>query len=155
MLKSDLTQNQIGGSINVARNILESDLINKSIVIIEKGPSQIFRSTIELICEVIQNIPTCVTTMIEKNIFNIIGDAFNNKNRILKTEELSSICYFFYILEFHNFTKNLINLDNYFDMFCELLLKFDNSHIINSELIQIIGSKIHDFLLSSNAKQKD
>lgn len=42
-----------------------------------------------------------------------------------------------------------------FKIYNEMLLSFDNRYIISQEVIHLLGSKIHDFLLSSNERQSE
>jgi len=43
MLKSDISSNQMGGSINVARLIIDSSLISLSVNIFKNGPSSLIK----------------------------------------------------------------------------------------------------------------
>jgi len=110
MLKSDISNNQIGGSINVARLIIDSELLELSVSIIKFGPRQLIRSTVELVCEIMQNIPTSINTLVERNVIASMAELFQEKYRSLHTEEKMSMCYLFYILEFHNATRNMYDL---------------------------------------------
>lgn len=107
MLKSDISNNQIGGSINVARLIIDSELLELSVQIIKFGPRQLIRSTVELVCEIMQNIPTSINTLVERNVIASMAELFQEQYRPLHTEEKMSMCYLFYILEFHNATRNM------------------------------------------------
>jgi hypothetical protein len=79
MLKSDISNNQIGGSINVARLIIDSELLQLSVSIIKSGPRQLIRSTVELVCEIMQNIPTSINTLIERNVIASMAELFQEK----------------------------------------------------------------------------
>lgn len=107
MLKSDISNNQIGGSINVARLIIDSELLELSVQIIKFGPRQLIRSTVELVCEIMQNIPTSINTLVERKVISTMAELFQEQYRTLHTEEKMSMCYLFYILEFHNATRNM------------------------------------------------
>jgi hypothetical protein len=79
MLKSDISNNQIGGSINVARLIIDSELLQLSVSIIKCGPRQLIRSTVELVCEIMQNIPTSINTLVERNVISSMAELFQEK----------------------------------------------------------------------------
>lgn len=54
-------------TIGVSKKLMDSDkLLYQLMTVIKHGPSPLFRNSIEIMCEIISSIPTCVSSFIEK-----------------------------------------------------------------------------------------
>jgi len=79
MLKSDISSNQLGGSINVARMVIDSSLLGLSVAVFRNGPSSLVKNAVELISEILQNIPTSINTLLEREVISSMAALFEEE----------------------------------------------------------------------------